>query len=151
MIRVTPAPEPATFQDRVRDRFAGDRRDGRREAAQASGRRFQKIADRREDIPADKFPPYWTESLDDLMRLYNQICAYSCFRIHPVTGSRSVDHMAARSHSHDRVYEWQNYRLARRSSTREKMTSVMCSTRSRSLMAGFSSSSTGFKSCPTPD
>ena len=98
LIRVTPAPEPATFQERVRApglraiaEMVGER------PPRQSGRRFQKIADRREDIPADKFPPYWTEAIDDLMRLYNQICAYSCFRIHPVTGSRSVDHMAAKS------------------------------------------------------
>src|SRR4030095_15412867 len=35
-----------------------------------------------------------------------------CFRIHPVTGGRSVDHMAAKSLVWDRVYEWRNYRLA---------------------------------------
>jgi hypothetical protein len=113
MIRGTPAPEPATFQERVRTpglraiaEMVGER------PSRRSGRRFQKLADRREDIPADKLPPYWTEALDDLMKLYNQMCAYSCFRIHPVTGSRSVDHMAARSRSHDMVYEWRNYRLA---------------------------------------
>jgi hypothetical protein len=46
------------------------------------------------------------------MTAYNRICAYSCFRIHPVTGGRSVDHMAPRSCAHDKVYEWSNYRLA---------------------------------------
>jgi hypothetical protein len=113
MIRVTPAPEPPTFHDRVRvpglraiAEMVGER------PTRRGGRRFQKVADRREGIPADRFPPYWTEALDDLMVAYNRICAYSCFRIHPVTGSRSVDHMAAKSHSHDRIYEWTNYRLA---------------------------------------
>src|SRR5207249_1405577 len=77
-----------------------------------AGRRYRKIADRREDIPADEFPPYWTESLNDLMKLYDRVCAYSCFRIHAVTGSRSVDHFAAKSRRWDRVYEWSNYRLA---------------------------------------
>jgi hypothetical protein len=77
-----------------------------------AGRRFQKIAKKREEIPVDRFPSYWTEALDDLMVAYNGICAYSCFRIHSVTGSRSVDHMAAKSHRHDRIYEWTNYRLA---------------------------------------
>jgi hypothetical protein len=113
MIRVTPAPEPPHFDRLVRipglraiAEMVGERPPRR------GGRRFQKIADRRQDIPPDKFPPYWAEVLDDLMTAYNRICAYSCFRIHPVTGSRSVDHMAPKSCSHDRVHEWSNYRLA---------------------------------------
>ncbi len=113
MIRVTPAPEPSHFDRLVRTpglraiaEMVGERPPRR------GGRRFQKVADRREDIPADRFPPYWTEVLDDLMTAYDRICAYSCFRIHPVTGSRSVDHMAAKSRAFDQVYEWSNYRLA---------------------------------------
>ncbi len=70
MIRVIPAPEPPAFDKRVR-------KPGLRAIAEMvgekpyrrGGRRFQKLADRREDIPAEKFPPYWTEALDDLMRL----------------------------------------------------------------------------------
>lgn len=112
MIRVTPAPEPATFDGRVRI-------PGLRAIAEmvgetpirTAGRRFKKIADRREEIPSDTFPAYWTEALEDLMQAYDHICAYSCFRIHPVTGSRSVDHFAAKSHEWDKVYEWGNYRL----------------------------------------
>jgi hypothetical protein len=76
------------------------------------GHNFQKIADSRDKIRPDRFPTYWTEALDDLMTAYSHICAYSCFRIHPVTGSRSVDHMAAKSRAWDQVYEWSNYRLA---------------------------------------
>ena len=45
------------------------------------------------------------------MTAYRRICAYSCFRIHPVTGARSVDHMAPKSRAWHRVYEWRNYRL----------------------------------------
>jgi hypothetical protein len=113
MIRVTPAPEPPTFDQRVRTpglraiaEMVGEK------PYRRGGRRFQKRADRRGDIPAEEFPTYWTEALDDLMTAYDRICAYSCFRIHPVTGSRSVDHMAAKSRAHDKVYEWSNYRLA---------------------------------------
>ncbi len=73
------------------------------ESAAVASRR---VADRREDIPPEKLPSYWTEALDDLMSAYGRICAYSCFRIHEVTGSRSVDHMAAKSRAHDHVYEW---------------------------------------------
>jgi hypothetical protein len=113
MIRVIPAPEPRHFDRLVRTpglraiaEMVGERPPRR------GGRRFQRIADRREDIPSERFPPYWTEVLDDLMTAYDRICAYSCFRIHPVTGSRSVEHMAPKSRAHDKVYEWSNYRLA---------------------------------------
>jgi len=113
MIRVAPAAEPPAFDQRVRTlglraiaEMVGER------PPRPSGRRFETVATRREDIPADKFHPYWTEALDDLMAGYNQICAYSCFRIHTVTGGRSVDHMAAKSRAWDTVYEWTNYRLA---------------------------------------
>ena len=113
MIKVTPAPEPATFDAVVRQ--PGLRSIAEKVGEKPSrrgGRRFSKMADRREDIPAESFHPYWTEALDDLMTAYNRICAYSCFRIHPVTGSRTVDHMAAKSKAWDQVYEWMNYRLA---------------------------------------
>ncbi len=46
------------------------------------------------------------------MEAYQQICAYSCFRIHSVTGAGSVDHMAPKSRRWNHVYEWSNYRLA---------------------------------------
>ncbi len=113
MIHVRLAEEPASFNEAVRT-------PGLRAMAEMvgetptrnAGRRYTRIADRRGDIPADKFPPYWTAALDDLMTLYEQMCAYCCFRIHPVTGSSSVDHFAAKSRKWDRVYEWNNYRLA---------------------------------------
>lgn len=115
MIRVEVAEEPAKFDTTVRQ-------PGLRAMAElvgevpvpprAAGRPFKKAAERRSDIPAERLPAFWTEALDDLMEAYHRICAYSCFRIHPVTGSRSVDHMVAKSRSWDRVYEWTNYRLA---------------------------------------
>jgi len=63
------------------------------------------------DLPPSEFPTYWTRILDDLMREYHETCAYSCFKIHKVTGARSVDHVAPKSRAWDRVYEWSNYRL----------------------------------------
>lgn len=115
MIPVTPAPIPPSFDTAVRDR-------GLRALAELvgepppkpriKGRPFTKIADRREDIPPDKLPKYWTQALDDLMDAYKRVCAYSCFRIHSVTGAGSVDHMVPKSRAWDRVYEWSNYRLA---------------------------------------
>lgn len=115
MIRVTPAVEPQAFDAVVRQpglraisEMVGEPADSPRRG----GRRFKKVADERSAIPADSFPPYWTEILDDLMEAYHHVCAYSCFRIHRVTGSRSADHMVAKSRAWDRVYEWTNYRLA---------------------------------------
>lgn len=115
MIRVIPAPEPDAFDEAVR-------RPGLRAIAEMvgedpvpprkKGRKFEKIADSRDKIHPDRLPAYWTEALDNLMTAYSHTCAYSCFRIHPVTGSRSVDHMAAKSRAWDQVYEWRNYRLA---------------------------------------
>jgi hypothetical protein len=76
-----------------------------------AGDAFRKIADHEADIPVDALPAYWVDSLDDLMTRYHEICAYSCFRIHRVTGARSVDHFAAKSRHWKRIYEWSNYRL----------------------------------------
>lgn len=113
MIRVSPAAEPASFQDEVRT-------PGLRALAEmigetpprAAGERHPKIADRREDIPSTKFPSYWTKALEDLMVRYGRVCSYSCFYIDPVTGASSVDHMAPKSLDWRQVYEWRNYRLA---------------------------------------
>jgi hypothetical protein len=75
------------------------------------GKPFKKIADREREISPENFPAYWTEALEDLMSAYREICAYSCFRIHPVTGARSADHFAPKSQSWRHVYQWSNYRL----------------------------------------
>ncbi len=113
MIPVTPSDEPSEFQAKVREpglraiaEMVGERPKRR------LGRAFAKIADRREDIPAARFPDYWTKCLDDMLEAYNRICSYSCFRIHSVTGAASVDHFAPKSRSWNKVYEWHNYRLA---------------------------------------
>lgn len=88
MIHVAPADEPPDFDEKVR-------KPGHRALAEG----------------ADPLPPYWREASDDLMAAYRELCAYSCFRIHPVTGARSVDHFAAKSLDRARAYEWSNYRL----------------------------------------
>lgn len=85
---------------------------GKRPATvRTTGRAFKKIASREQDVPPDRFPPYWTAMFDDLMRAFKEVCAYSCFRIHPVTGGGSVDHFAAKSRDWRQIYEWSNYRL----------------------------------------
>jgi len=76
-----------------------------------AGRAFKQIAEREQDIPAERFPPYWTAVLDDLMEAYNEVCAYACFRIHPITGAQSADHFAPKSRNWRQVYRWTNYRL----------------------------------------
>ena len=115
MIRITPAPAPPQFESEVRQpglRAIAEMVGKTPVYPRTAGKRFKKVAIREEGIPSDELPTYWTKALDDLMASYDRICAYSCFRIHPVTGGRSVDHMAAKSRAWDRVYEWSNYRLA---------------------------------------
>jgi hypothetical protein len=114
VIPVTRAPKPKQFDDKVR-------RPGLRAIAEmvgrptpykrTAGKPFKKIAARERDIPTARFPAYWTEALDDLMNAYHKICAYTCFRIHPVTGARSADHFAPKSIHWRKVYVWSNYRL----------------------------------------
>ncbi|MCA9048201.1 MAG: hypothetical protein KDA89_05700 [Planctomycetaceae bacterium] len=113
MIYVAEANEPATFDTKVRQpglraiaEMVGE------QPPRNAGRRFEKVAERREHIPSSRFPTYWTKCLPELETSYGYICAYSCFRIHPVTGAASVDHMAPKSRAWHRVYEWNNYRLA---------------------------------------
>ena len=115
MIPVTPAPEPAAFDSKVRQpglraiaELAGEQPTPPRTAGQP----YAPVAASREEIPADKFPPYWREMLDDLMDSYHRICAYLCLYIPRGTGAPSVDHAVAKSKRWDRVYEWSNYRLA---------------------------------------
>lgn len=113
MIRVLPAPPPPDFDAKVRQ-------PGLRAIAElvggapprAAGRRHAQIAGSREEIPADKFPPYWSEAAGDLVEAYHRICSYLCLYIPGGTGAPSVDHMVPKSTRWDQVYEWGNYRLA---------------------------------------
>ena len=113
MIPVVPAPEPESFDARVRQRglraiaeLVGERPPRR------DGKPLKQVADSREDIPADKFPPYWRCAIDDLLESYHRICAYLCFFIPRGSGAPSVDHLVPKSTQWDQVYEWSNYRLA---------------------------------------
>lgn len=114
MIQVDPANEPESFDEKVRQ-------PGHRALAELvgetglpprKGRRRKVVAQTREEIPADKFPPVWTNALPDLMKAYGRLCAYICIYIERVTGGGSVDHMLPKSNAWQDVYEWQNYRLA---------------------------------------
>lgn len=95
MIRVAPAQEPDSFDARVR---------------QPGREVLEKFAVG--GIRLSDFPTYWRRAIPDLMERYHQICAYSCLRIDPVTGARTVDHFVPRSASPRLAYEWSNFRLA---------------------------------------
>ena len=122
MMRVIPAPVPASFEAKVRAPgiLAMHERIGAsppvaRTAGKVCAR--AKIAPgapikRLEDLRPDDFPNYWVRALADLFAAYGRVCRYCCFYIHPVTGARSVDHMIPKSETWDQVYEWRNYRLS---------------------------------------
>ena len=114
MIPIAAAQEPEDFDRRVRQpglRAIAELCGKTPPTKRTAGQPFTKIATREADIPVDKLPPYWLSCLDELMTAYHEICAYSCFRIHRVTGARSADHFAAKSLHYRRAYEWSNYRL----------------------------------------
>jgi hypothetical protein len=114
VIPVAPAPEPAGFDEQVRQpgleaiaELVGEGRPaGRR------GRRRTKVAEHRDDLRSSHFPPFWRKMTEQLLSAYGRICAYACLYIERVTGAATTDHWAPRSAAWDRVYEWDNYRLA---------------------------------------
>jgi hypothetical protein len=130
VIRVEEAPEPTEFDEAVRRpgliavaEMAGlappfVRGDGNpfkrrtHKVTQSDGVTVELPCQREDEVPPGELPTYWTAALPAMMRAYRGICAYSCFRIHRVTGAASVDHMAPKSRAWDKVYEWRNYRLA---------------------------------------
>jgi 5-methylcytosine-specific restriction endonuclease McrA len=114
MIPVASAPEPPDFDQRVRQpglraiaELVGEQSLPRRR-----GRRRVPIAARREDIPSEKFPPYWRVVLPERLTAYNRLCAYLGLYIEYATGNPSVDHVIPKSRSWQQIYEWSNYRLA---------------------------------------
>lgn len=117
MLKVARAPTPADFWEKVTNRglravaeMIGSDTTGKTYQRKA-GKPFKKTANYARDIPPEKLPPYWRDFLNELMSSYSEVCAYSCMRIHPVTGGASVDHFAAKSTSWRRAYLWSNYRL----------------------------------------
>ena len=112
MIPVLPADEPKTFNSKIRKpgelaiaEMVGER------PKRSSGKPFKTRAKRRDELSSTDFPPYWRRCINDMISKYAEVCSYACFRIHPVTGAASVDHMAPKSRRWDKVYEWSNYRL----------------------------------------
>lgn len=91
MIPVKPEPEPHDFDLKVRQK----------------GRQF--MSKHSTPLKASQFRNYWTDIVDDLHRLYNGICAYTCIYLMP---PGSVDHFFPKSKYPHLAYEWSNYRLA---------------------------------------
>jgi hypothetical protein len=95
MIRVSSAPEPASFNDLVR----------------APGQRYlNSIAPRAKPNFTNR--NYWKAILPELHSAYHNICAYSCHWMPLDTGADTVEHFVPKSLDPARAYEWQNYRLA---------------------------------------
>ncbi len=113
MIPVTLAPEPASFDAKVRQRglSAIDEMVGRPPRVPHSGARRKKIASNEAAIPSGEFPPYWRDALPDLLKLYERRCAFLAMHIEHATGNPSVDHLLPKSRNWQHVYEWDNYRL----------------------------------------
>jgi len=114
MIPVTPAAEPPDFDARVRQKGLDAIAElvGKTPRRARRGPKRKKIADTRDRIPADAFPPYWREVLPEMRDSYQCLCAYLAMYIEHATGSPTVDHFVPKSKAWDKVYEWSNYRLA---------------------------------------
>lgn len=121
MIRIVLAAEPPSFEDQVRKRGkdAITRLLGKPVKGKG-GRKPKKTYAREEDIPSEKFPALWIQprkadgksTLDDMMVLYGQQCAYLAMYIEKATVSPTVDHFIPQSKDWRLVYEWSNYRLS---------------------------------------
>ena len=115
MIRVEPQPEPEDFDRKVRQKGLSAIAEmvGEGPLIKRRGpRRINKVAESREKLKGDAFPPHWRDVLPEMLNAYNRLCAYLSLYIEHGTGNPSVDHVIPKSKAWDRVYEWSNYRLA---------------------------------------
>lgn len=91
MIPVALKPEPVGFDKQVRQK----------------GKKF--LDEHGVPDKSSGFPRYWRDIIDDLHRLYDGICAYTCIYL---VSSGTVDHFLPKSKYPNLAYEWNNYRLA---------------------------------------
>lgn len=112
MIPVKPAPEPSTFNKKVRE----------------PGRDFlknlgiTKQGDVADNIPWDK-ARFWAKCSKELDSAYNYICCYVGMRINNSSNrfeSHSVEHFIPKSINPWLAYEWDNYRLACRKANSDR-------------------------------
>jgi hypothetical protein len=113
MIPVALAKEPESFDEKVRQKGLGaiDELVGRTPKKSRPGPRRSKIANTVDEIPSDKFPPFWRDALGEMLESYQRICAFLAIYLPPAIGNPSVDHMLPKSAKWNKVYEWDNYRL----------------------------------------
>ena len=114
MIPVERKDAPADFDARVRQKGLNAIAElvGEVPNQKRRGRRRKSVATLRDEIPSEKFPPFWRDVLPEMAVAYGRICAYLALYIEYATGTPSVDHVVPKSKKWDRVYEWDNYRLA---------------------------------------
>lgn len=99
MIPVTLQPEPADFDEKVRQKG------------------LKWLAENNID-PEEKLPegttlkPFWQNSNPQLWEAYQGICAYLAIFFEWSTGVSSTDHYLAKSKHPRDAYEWKNYRLS---------------------------------------
>lgn len=99
MIPVMEQPEPAIFDEKVRQK-------GLTHLEKKGFSLAQPLP------PKADIEPYWRACLTDLHQSYNGVCAYLGVYFERVMGGGSVDHFIAKSNHAGLAYEWSNYRLA---------------------------------------
>ena len=87
MIKVILAPEPSSFNDKVR----------------IPGTLFLKSRSNKKELGA-----FWQKALIDVNKAYKSLCAYTGSRIHC---DQTIDHFLPKSLYPEHAYEWKNYRL----------------------------------------
>lgn len=98
MIPVTAQPEPADFDDKVRQK----------------GLKWLAKKNIDLDLPAPdrfEFNPIWRDCLDAMYEAYDRVCAYGGFYIERVTGAPTIEHFKPKSKVPRLAYEWSNYRM----------------------------------------
>ncbi len=114
MIPITLADAPIEFDSRVKQKGLRAIAElvGEAPAEERRGRKRITLYKSRDEIPPEKFPPYWRDVLPDMLASYKRICSYLCLYIEHATGNPTVDHVLPKSKKWGQVYEWSNYRLA---------------------------------------
>ncbi len=107
MIPVTLQPEPADFDERVRQK-------GHAWLTEA-GIALNSAPPKATDLPA-----YWSHSNKLLWETYSGVCAYLAIYFEWLTGASSTDHFVAKSKHAGDAYEWDNYRLSCLGANRNK-------------------------------
>jgi len=96
VIRVIPQPEPADFDELVRNK--GKKFLSKFTTSKLTAKDFLK-------------KDYWSNVRDHMYEAYNGICAYSSHWI-PRTSNPNIDHYVPKTVDPKLAYEWSNYRLA---------------------------------------